>query len=92
MGFGWVHSVWVWWVCQARDLTGNPRGFGGSGHRWSGYGSGLVVRVGICRRICSLFLSHGFPTVSGSGLGSELVVGVRICSLFLSPEFLGRPT
>lgn len=133
LGLFGVGLVWVWWVCPARDLAGNPREFGESRHRWPGYGvwlgpsgmglvglsgerfgrkpkqvwcvEALVVGVwvwvygwdmspdgSICLWICSLFLSRGFPTMSGawrlsgSGLESESVVGVGICSLFLSPD------
>jgi hypothetical protein len=49
LGPSGVGLVWVWWVCSARDLAGNPRRFDGSGRWWSGYGSRLVVGVGICR-------------------------------------------
>jgi hypothetical protein len=96
----WVRLAWVWWVCPTRDPAENSRGFGGSGRRWSGYGFGLVVGVGICRQtdlsfsgFVASFSCMGFRQCrsgarqwTGSGLGSESVVGVGICSLFLSPD------
>jgi hypothetical protein len=63
-------------------------GRGASG-RGLGLGRDMSPDGFICRRVCSLFFSRGFPTVSGarrwlgSGLGSKSVVGVGICSLFL---------